>query len=170
MRITVDQQRTEVSTKRFCDPVRWNSSTGRMNGNKEDAKSLNVYLDTLQAKVYEIYRRLLEAGEPVTTEAIKNRFLGIAERPRMLLDLFLQHNEQMQKLIQVGDYAQGTYKHFKTAYHHLRDFIPWKFRQKDIDIRKVSYEMISNFEYYMKVEKKLGHNSCMKYMGNLKRC
>lgn len=42
--ITVDQQRSELSTKRVCDPKRWNSQTGRMSGTKEDARTVNAYL------------------------------------------------------------------------------------------------------------------------------
>lgn len=32
MRLTVDGQRIEISTKRECEPGKWNSSAGRKNG------------------------------------------------------------------------------------------------------------------------------------------
>ncbi len=79
LRVTVDQQRAELSTKRICDPKRWNSQTGRMSGTKEDARAVNAYLDTLQSKVYEINRILIEANENVTAEAIKNKLTGVSE-------------------------------------------------------------------------------------------
>ena len=63
LRVTVDQQRAELSTKRVCDPKRWNNQTGRMSGTKEDARTVNAYLDTLQSKVYEANRLLIEANE-----------------------------------------------------------------------------------------------------------
>lgn len=169
LRITVDQQRTEISTKRYCDSNCWNSATGRVSGNKEEARRLNAYLDTVQAKIYDIQQQLVMGNEPITPEAIKNKFIGIAEKPVLLLETFLQHNEQMLKLISVGDYSSGTYKHFKTTYHHLKEFLPWKFRQKDINVKKIGYQFIADFEYFMKVEKKLGHNSCMKYLGDFKK-
>jgi len=50
MRLTVDGQRIEISTKRECEPEKWNSSAGRKNSTKEDAKVLNAYLDTIQSK------------------------------------------------------------------------------------------------------------------------
>ncbi len=59
MRITVDGQRVECSTKREWNPGKWFARAGRAIGTKEDAKSLNAYLDTLQAKVHEIHRHLI---------------------------------------------------------------------------------------------------------------
>ena len=50
LRITVDGIAKELSTKRSCDPNRWNSSAEKVSGTREDAKALNTYLDTLQAK------------------------------------------------------------------------------------------------------------------------
>lgn len=76
MRMTIDQQRAEVSTKRVYDVRRWNSHTGRLNGTKEDARTLNAYLGTLQAKVYDIHRKLVEANQHVTAGAIKNVLIG----------------------------------------------------------------------------------------------
>jgi hypothetical protein len=80
MRITIDEERAELSTKRVCDPKRWNSKAGRMNGTKEDTKTINAYLDTLQSKVYEVHRRLIEADEEVTAEVVKNELAGTSKR------------------------------------------------------------------------------------------
>jgi site-specific recombinase XerD len=50
LRITVDGKVAELSTKKLWNTERWNSSVGRPAGNKEDAKTLNAYLDMLTAK------------------------------------------------------------------------------------------------------------------------
>ena len=63
LRITVDGIPKEISTGRQCDPDRWNGNAGRVYGSKEDVKSLNAYLDTLQAKVHEARLRLLQKNE-----------------------------------------------------------------------------------------------------------
>ena len=49
MRITIDTERIKLSTQRDCEPERWNASSGRVNGVKEEVRSLNAYLDSLQA-------------------------------------------------------------------------------------------------------------------------
>ena len=52
LRITIDSVRTELSVNREFDPQRWNKKAGRAIGTKEDAQSLNAYLETLQVKVH----------------------------------------------------------------------------------------------------------------------
>ena len=71
LRITIDSARMELSTQRECDPERWNSHAGRVNGTKEEIRNLNVYLDSLQAKVYEAHRNLLDQNELITIVTLK---------------------------------------------------------------------------------------------------
>ena len=53
LRITVQGKRSEITAGCSCEPSRWNAHAGRCNGNKEEVKSFNAYLDNLQAKVYQ---------------------------------------------------------------------------------------------------------------------
>lgn len=76
MRITVNAAIAEISTKRKCDPVKWNATAGRAEGKTEHAKSINSYLEILQRKVYEIRKQLLENSHPVTAENIKALLQG----------------------------------------------------------------------------------------------
>src|SRR5450432_2368725 len=79
-RITVDGRRAEITTNRECDPMKWNSHAGRAIGTKEEIKSLNAFLDNLQAKTYEVHRYLYENEKEITAETIKNRMLGKSEK------------------------------------------------------------------------------------------
>lgn len=72
LRITADGILQEISTGRQCDPERWNANAGRGNGTKEDVRSLNTYLDTLQTKVYEARQQLLEKNESITSETLRH--------------------------------------------------------------------------------------------------
>jgi hypothetical protein len=55
LRITVNDNRSEVTTGRSCEPTQWNSGLGRANGSKEEIKTLNTFLDHLQINVYEAH-------------------------------------------------------------------------------------------------------------------
>jgi hypothetical protein len=63
MRITVNGVYAEISTKRKCNPVNWNIAAGRMNGKGDTARTFNAYLDTLQQKVFEAKRKLIETDK-----------------------------------------------------------------------------------------------------------
>jgi site-specific recombinase XerD len=171
MRITVDGVSKEISLLRMCDPTRWNSETARMVGAKETVRALNAYLDTLQAKVYEAKHLLIQNGKPVTAEFIKNLVQGRevqSEPARMLIVIFHHHNDQMAALVG-REYAPGTLVRFKTALKHTRDFLLWKYKAPDIDIKKLDYEFVSEFEFWFKSEKKCDHNTTIKYIACCKK-
>ena len=92
MRITVDGQRCELSTKREWAPNRWSAVAGRATGTKEDAKSINAYLDTLQAKVHEIHRSLINHEQAISAQKIKEKLTGSSERTKLILEIFEDHN------------------------------------------------------------------------------
>lgn len=51
LRIIVDGIPKELSTKRLWSPNRWNAAIGKANGNKEEDRNLNAFLDSLYHKV-----------------------------------------------------------------------------------------------------------------------
>ncbi|TPE42103.1 Arm DNA-binding domain-containing protein [Pontibacter mangrovi] len=114
LRVTVAGKRAELTTSRSVEPERWISSAGLAKGTKAAAKSLNTYLDNLQAKVYEAHRQLVEAGLPLTAEAIKNKFLGKEEKGRTLVEVFSEHNSKVAAL--VGDELPAGFT-FDQKYH-----------------------------------------------------
>jgi site-specific recombinase XerD len=168
LRITVNGKRAETTSGRECLPANWNSAAGRLRGSKEEVKSFNTYLDNLQTQVYEAHRILTEAGGVITAEAIKNQLMGKSEKSRMIIGIFKEHNRKMAGLIGNG-YALGTLTCFETTLKHTQDFLGWKYKATDIDIKKIDHEFISNFEYYIRSEKKCGNNSTVKYIKNFKK-
>jgi hypothetical protein len=136
MRITVDGKRAETTTGRQCDPTRWNASAGRMNGTREDAKTLNTYLDNLQALVLSAHCQLVKTGEVITAEALKNKFHGREEKPRLLMGIISDHNHRMKEFIG-SEYAPGTYKRFKVVQSHTLEFLKARFNATDFDIRRI---------------------------------
>jgi site-specific recombinase XerD len=168
MRITVDGQRVELSTKRDWSTNRWSAVAGRATGTKEDAKELNAYLDTLQVKVHEMHRSLINEGQQVSASKIKEKLLGVSEHPKMILEIFAEHNKQIEQLVGNG-YAPLTLKRYKTALRHAKEFINCKYRLKDFEISKLNYEFIREYEFYLKSVRKCGHNSTIKYLRNLKK-
>ena len=71
MRVSVAGKRTEFSTQREWEPTKWNADAGRASGTKEAARELNAYLDTLKTKVYEAQRQILDDGEVISTDMIR---------------------------------------------------------------------------------------------------
>ncbi len=167
LRITVDGISKELSTKRSCDPNRWNPSAERVSGTKEDAKALNAYLDTLQGKAYEAKRHLIEANEMMTAIAIKENLLGNNQRNRMLIKIFEEYNADVKKLIGI-DYSPVTWEKYDRTRRFVKDFIQWKYKTGDIYIQNLNMEFVNDLEFWFKTERKCGQNATMKYISILK--
>lgn len=163
MRITVDGKRTETATGRECDPTRWNASAGRMIGTKEDIKTLNNYLDSLQASVLNAHCQLIKTGELITAEALKNKFRGREEKPRLLMEIISDHNYRMKELIGI-EYAPGTYKRFKVVQSHTLEFLQARFSVTDYDIRRIDFAFVSDYEFHLRSVRQMGNNATVKHL------
>ncbi len=96
LRLTVNGQRRELSISHKVDPEKWNARTGRMRGTNLEATQLNQFLDTVRSKVNKIHRQLIEDDKPFTSSDMKNLYSGKGEKLKMLLELFDEHNQQME--------------------------------------------------------------------------
>lgn len=168
MRITIDGKSKEISTRQIWPRVRWNPKTGRAIGTKEDARKLNAYLDSLSMKVLQAKQMLRDSNKEITAENLKKLLLGQSDDKKMLMQVFKVHNEKMESLVG-QEYAPGTLERFKTCYDHTQFFIRWKFGKEDLEIKKMDFEFISDYEYWFKSLRKSSHNTSMKYLTNLKK-
>jgi site-specific recombinase XerD len=167
LRITVDGVPKELSTKRTCDPGRWNSASERALGSREDSRALNAYLDTLQAKVYEAKRKMIESNQIVMSSSIKDHLLGNDQRNKMLIKIFENYNDNVKKLIGI-DYSEATWTKYDRTKRFTQFFIQWKYKEKDLPIQCLNMEFVNDLELWLKTERKCGQNSTLKYISILK--
>lgn len=168
MRITVGCKRTEFSTQRKWDPSRWSAEAERAIGTKEDARSLNAYLDTLQSRVYEAQRQLIAEKEDITIDNLRLRLEGKCAKTRMLIEVFRDHNAKLKQLVN-KDVAPGTLERYETALNHTVSFLQWKFKASDIDIVDLNFEFVTELEFWLKSVRNCSHNTSVKYISNLKK-
>ena len=165
LRITIDGRVTEISVKRTAKPQLWNSAGQKLNGNSEAIKSFNFYLKTFEQRVYDAYHELMKDKELITCESLKNKLLGTEIKIRMLIPIFHDLNDRMEKLVG-KEFAIGTLGRYKTCMSHTKAFLKWKFKVSDIDIKKIDYAFLNDFEFYLRTEKSCNNNSAVKYLKN----
>ena len=166
LRVTVDGKRIEISTKRYVEESKWSIQAGRVKGNSEEARSINVYLDMLRSQVYDHQTELIQRGLLVNADNMRNKILGVEERHRSLIQIFEDHNKQIEKLIG-KEYSQGTVKRYTTSLSHTKDFIKWKFRVSDVDLRTIDHAFLTDYEFYLRSVCNCNNNSAVKYLRNL---
>lgn len=165
IRVTVNGERIEFTTKRFTTPEKWSVEGNRMKGTSVESKSTNSYLDALKAKVYDYQQQLIREDEPVNAENMRNKIMGIDKRSHMLIGIFQQHNDEIKVLIG-KDYAAATHVRYETSLKHTADFLKWKYKVSDLDIRKIDHEFITSYEFYLKSVCNCCQNTTSKYIKN----
>lgn len=168
VRLTVDGKRMEFSTKKFIDSAKWLPEMSKMKGNTENARSLNEYLDLLRSKVFDIQMELIHRNESLTIEVFKNRLLGIKEHEHMLIPIFKDHNNKIKELVG-KEYAPGTLERYNTSLKHTVEFLEWKYKVSDIDINKIDHAFITEYEFYLRSERKCANNTAVKYLKNFNK-
>jgi len=165
IRVTVNGERIEFSTKRFTTSEKWSVEGNRMKGTSAESKATNSFLDTLKAKVFDYQQQLIREDELVNAENMRNKILGIEKRSHMLVGIFQQHNDEIKALVG-KDYAQGTLTRYETSLKHTVNFMQWKYKISDIDIRKIDHEFITSYEFYLKSVCNCCQNTTSKYIKN----
>jgi site-specific recombinase XerD len=170
LRITVDGQRSTVTTNRSVEEAKWNAKAGKAKGNTKDIKELNLYLETMKGSILSHQRDLLDRGKVITAEALRNSFLGLNDHKHTLIEVFQYHNEQMKQ--KVGkDFAAATVTRYDTTLEHVKKFMATKYHRSDMHLGELDYKFITDFEHYLKTkeEGKCNHNSTLKYIRNFRK-
>lgn len=150
LRITINKSKAELAINRSIDPKLWNKESGTVKGNSKQAKMINQYFDTLRLQLYDHLRDLREENKEITALKVKNSFLGIDEKPKTVLVVFQEHNDNVEKLVGIN-YSRDTFQRYKTSLMHTREFIKRKYKEKDLPLRDVDHEFLTNYETYFKV-------------------
>ncbi|HEY5405909.1 MAG TPA: site-specific integrase [Ginsengibacter sp.] len=167
-RVTINGMRLEISTQKEVPVIEWDANSQSVKGRSNEARVINDQLAVIKAKILNCRSRVEASHEQVTTEILKNEYNGVNERPRMLVEIIEQHNNDIKSLIG-KDYSEGTWKKYLTTKKHVQSFLKWKFNLADFNLQKLNFEFINDFEFYLKSQKNIDVNTCSKYIKNLKK-
>jgi len=168
MRITYKGKRVEISSMRKIQSSRWSSDGNQVKGNSSEAKMINRNLDIMKNKTYDIFQRILDSGDLITAENIKNSYLGNDDSKHSILQMFEEHNIKMEQLVG-KEYSFRTLQRYKTTQKHLAAFISSDFKMKDYPVKDIDTKFINSFIYYLKTALDQSHNTALKYLSYLKK-
>lgn len=168
MRITINGKRAEVQIKRSIDVTKWNTQKECAIGREKKYQEINHYLDTIRTKILQIHRELEQDGKPITADIIKNIYYGEHSTPKMLLEVFQEHNSEYRELMN-KEYAEGTVLRYERTARYLKEFISEQYKLADIPLKSINYEFITKFEHFIKIQKNCAQNATVKYLKNLKK-
>jgi site-specific recombinase XerD len=168
LRITVNGKRAELSIQRKVSLEKWNPGSSRVKGYSSEAQEINQYIDIISNKINKIHQKFVEEDKSFTATSILDMYLGKNENQKMILKIFQEHNDQIEKLIG-KDFAAGTALRYSTAKSHVEEFIKFEYKVNDIPVQDVDHKFITGLEYYLKTQRNCAHNTTIKYITNFKK-
>lgn len=168
IRITVNGRRAEFSINRKVSIGKWNTDANKVKGYSKEAQEINQYIDLISNKIYKIHQQYIDQNKSFTALNIRDTYLGKDREVKMLLIIFQEHNDQIEKLIG-KEYAAGTALRYRTAKSHVEEFIKAEYKVNDIPVKDVDHKFITGLEYYLKSERNCAHNTTIKYITNFKK-
>lgn len=169
MRIQIKTRRFEVLTKIYVKPEEWSSQNGKLKTNSVESRRVNKVLDGFKLKAFDYQRELMDEGKEVTFENMKAKWYGTSAIPeKMLMEVFQEHNDKMKALIN-KEFSPLTFERYETSFRHTQEYMRWKYQIDDIDVKKLNYEFIENYEFWLKSVRNCDHNTTVKYLSNFKK-
>ncbi len=164
LRVTINGQRSVASVNLKVNPKNWNAVAVKSVGSSRMDDELNARLDTIRLRLMQIYREMELDREPISAQKVVDKYLGHDSRPEiMLLDVFREHNDRCHKLTGNG-MSPATVERYETSYKHTVAFIVSMYNRKDIPIADVDHKFITDYQFWLRTERKCTHNSATKYL------
>jgi hypothetical protein len=167
-RITVNGVIAQFSTKLEIQPDKWSLKSGETLGQTKESKLVNSLLNDIKASIHQIYHELQRRDNMVTSEKVKNEFLGLSENHETLLNLFKKHNEDVLTLVGISK-SVSTYQKYEVTRKHLIAFLHDKYNLSDISLKEINHMFLCDFEVYLLLVCNCNTNTTAKFMQFFKR-
>ncbi len=164
LRLTVDGKRKETSLNRSIPFNKWDKHKQCGKGRTEDILSLNKFLSSTKQELYEKQQEMIYNEEDITAESLMNKFLGVGEKVKCLIEVLKEDNQRTKNLVK-----DGTFRKYLALLTHVEEFLIFQYKVSDLNIKKIDYQFVDNFDYYLRTEKSIGNNTTVRYVKTLKK-
>jgi site-specific recombinase XerD len=168
VRVTILTKRFEFSSNKHINPERWSSEGSKVKGTGEETRTINSHLENIKQKIVEAEKVIFKNDMILTSESLKNELFGLNENQRMLIPIFKDHNNKIKELVG-KEYAPGTLERYTTSLKHTVEFLEWKYKVSDIDIKKIDHAFIMEYEFFLRSERNCANNTAVKYIKNFSK-
>ncbi len=163
VRITVNGEKTQFSSKLEIHPDQWDTQSNRAKGKTVQAANLNRLLDNIRGNLSMHYNRLMDNNGYASPEKIRNFFLGIEENEKTIISYFNLYNKQYR--LKVGTItSHSTYTRYELTKLRLIDFMKSKYGITDIPIKEITTVFIEDFYLYIRNSNECNNNTSMKFI------
>lgn len=154
-RITYKQERYEFATGFFINPNHWFSKLQLAKPPNDENSLLNTQLSLIKSKINQAFLYLQVNSPEFTIDDLMSQFKGVSIKKELgIIEVYNLYLVRIKKLIDI-EIKLVTFKKYEESLVHLSGFVKWKFNSSDIKLKDIRANFITEYEYYLKVEKSL---------------
>jgi len=154
-RITYLEERQEFSTGQFINPTSWYSKFQLAKPPDEENTIINTQLSLIKSKINQAFLYLQVNSPEFTIDDLMSQFKGVPIKKELgIIEVYNLYLLRINKLINI-EIKLVTFKKYEESLVHLSDFVKWKFKTSDIKLKDFKANFVTEYEYYLKVEKRL---------------
>ena len=154
VRVSIDGERQDWSTKLVCEPERWDGKAGKATGRSSKSFEINNHLQDIQTILTNHFYDIQRRHGYVTAEMVRNAYQGVGSEYETLIKAFDKDCANFLK--RVGkDRSIGTYKVMVRARNYVAAFIKSSYRRTDMSMLELTPDFIKEFAAYLTAERGL---------------
>lgn len=166
---TSDSPPKEICLVNSIKRKEWDLRKGRPKQSNDQLVKLSLYLDTVKAKLFEIYFDLKRNDSELSAEIIKNIYQGKGTNDYTILQLI----DEAVKKYQI-ELSKGSLKNYAATRAYVNGFCQQKYRSGDVRLKFITYAFIDELKTYilsnpLKPNDPCTNNGCMKHLERLKK-
>ena len=98
-RITIDRTISQFSCKMNVPLNLWDTKAGKLTGKSTLAVKTNLALDKIRMDINHHYQEVMQTNGFVTSDKVKNAYLGLGVKQDTFLTLFAKHNQEFSRKV-----------------------------------------------------------------------
>lgn len=163
-RITINGKQSAFSTKLDISSTNWDLKYGRVLGKSREAQEVNGKLEKIRFGIEECYSKILKNEGTVNSSKLKNTFLGMDSDELTFFKFYEKFLSDFEKKVSNGLRANGTLNKYKILLTHLRNFALIRYGYSDLSFNDLTSDCVQEFDYYLRDDQSLNHNTIWLYM------
>lgn len=168
-RITYKGQRKPFATGIFVSPEYWNSKKQKLLPSTEENDLINAKLSLISRKLNQAFLFLQVQEIEFNVRDIYNQYAGVKlDKDRTILEVFELHIQKQKKLVGI-ETTETSIAKFHQTQKHLKTFLWFTYKRKDMGLKELKYAFIEEFEFYLKTEKKFSPHTVYKTIQRFKQ-
>lgn len=147
----------------------WNKRRGIPKQSNDRLVKFSLLLDSIKAKLQDIYFESALNGQYLSAQQVKNIYLGKEALHYSLLQIFDLAVEQYAR-----ELVQGSLKNYSATKKYIQAFCKFKYGIDDVFVKSLTYSFIEEFKNFIlmhpiKPNDPCTNNGCMKHLERLKK-